>query len=865
MIIGATYLMTIKSDVKDINMIDKAIFTLVGTGGTFTKVFPGEVSFDDGAFFIPLTQEDTIELGVGSGMIQAQINFADRAVGKTIKEKFYIDSSLATEIVDGSFPSAYQLAELHIKIMDGVIIAHVNVEEVDKIVEDLHEVEAEANRVIERTIIAGNTAKEKGDYAEEQGNDAKVKGLNAEAKGNYAERQGDIAKAQAEEMAAYLPEAKEQINTAVTKAETVDITSSKSGNVTTVTTTDHNGNKNTTHILDGVKGDKGDTGERGPQGIQGPVGSTGPIGPKGDTGAKGDKGDAGRDGVDGKDYVITEADYQTIADKVEAEYTVELGTIKEEIDSVNDRIDHVDEVIIDTVQPLQKQADATDRSLDALWKLNKGQTYDIEQKTENGMNDAPSGAEFVTMEEVYGESLQETTNGYQLIERLSDYASASGLTFKPNNDGSFRIYGTSTKTQSFSIADCQVKAGTYILSSNHLGSNTVYLRARDNENIGNTSVINSGYSKSITFENDTTALLQIFVIGEGVVVDETIFPMFEVGTVAHPWEKFSGGIPAPNPDYPQPITSVEEINVTVASKNLFDFDGTFTASSAKRIVGGDTINGVPCKANKTYSASFDVTALPSSDYRIAFAVSSESSISNRTTVFGSVSDAVVNARTLGRASVSITPTVDGYLYIRCIPNGFAMKDIQIELGSPTDYVPFSSETTTINPPFPMNAVGSVRDELNIESGNWVRRCYDYTFGGNETWTQRGGHQSIFYTMISSGITNDTYKSLCEFGKTYTTYGQVQNVDYAVICRWKDYVDVKNIDITTPNDLRDLTKGKKLVFELAKEQTFPISADDLDFLKSLELTPADHTITVTSQTGEPIEWLAEYIISLREVH
>lgn len=50
---------------------------------------------------------------------------------------------------------------------------------------------------------------------------------------------------------------------------------------------------------DGAKGDKGDTG---------PAGSVGPAGPKGDTGATGPAG------ADGKDYVLTEADKNEIAD-----------------------------------------------------------------------------------------------------------------------------------------------------------------------------------------------------------------------------------------------------------------------------------------------------------------------------------------------------------------------------------------------------------------------------------------------------------------------------------------------------------------------------------------------------------------------
>ena len=83
----------------------------------------------------------------------------------------------------------------------------------------------------------------------------------------------------------------------------------------------------------GPKGDKGDTGPQGPkgeqgiQGPQGPKGETGPQGPKGDKGdiglqgeqgPKGDTGPQGPKGDPGNDYVLTDADKQDIAGKVDA-------------------------------------------------------------------------------------------------------------------------------------------------------------------------------------------------------------------------------------------------------------------------------------------------------------------------------------------------------------------------------------------------------------------------------------------------------------------------------------------------------------------------------------------------------------------
>lgn len=75
----------------------------------------------------------------------------------------------------------------------------------------------------------------------------------------------------------------------------------------------------------GEKGDpgpKGDKGDIGLQGELGPRGEPGIPGPKGDKGEKGDTGPQGQKGDPGNDYVLTDADKQDIAGKVDLSGTV---------------------------------------------------------------------------------------------------------------------------------------------------------------------------------------------------------------------------------------------------------------------------------------------------------------------------------------------------------------------------------------------------------------------------------------------------------------------------------------------------------------------------------------------------------------
>lgn len=63
------------------------------------------------------------------------------------------------------------------------------------------------------------------------------------------------------------------------------------------------------------KGEKGDPGAPGQPGEKGDKGDTGPEGPQGEKGEPGEKGTDGQPGADGKDYVLTEADKQEIAEQ----------------------------------------------------------------------------------------------------------------------------------------------------------------------------------------------------------------------------------------------------------------------------------------------------------------------------------------------------------------------------------------------------------------------------------------------------------------------------------------------------------------------------------------------------------------------
>lgn len=127
---GSTILLVFDWEL-DIEIVESAIFTLVGAEKLQLR-YPEVINYKDGYFLIPLTQEQTLLLAPeeeGARIsCEAQVNFLNKSVAKSECVSFYFSPSLATEIVDGNTPSLYDLSKVHLKLVDGVLIASVDVD-----------------------------------------------------------------------------------------------------------------------------------------------------------------------------------------------------------------------------------------------------------------------------------------------------------------------------------------------------------------------------------------------------------------------------------------------------------------------------------------------------------------------------------------------------------------------------------------------------------------------------------------------------------------------------------------------------------------------------------------------------------------
>ena len=216
--------------------------------------------------------------------------------------------------------------------------------------------------------------------------------------------------------------------------------------------------------------------------------------------------------------------------------------------------------------------------------------------------------------------------------------------------------------------------------------------------------------------------------------------MLEEGSTTHDFEPYTGGIPSPNPDYPQEIKSVVNPTVKVCGKNLF-----------QPLMPTTTVDGVTVTNNGDGTYTLNGTAIADATFRLdqsGYGKADNLKKYKGTYTF-SRSNTSYEARVmqhntwkqvmyLGIGSQSITKKIDiddCFVFISTSKGttyNNVLVDLQIELGStPTAYEPYHEQAVTL--PYTLNAIpvssgGNVTiggqqyiaDYVDVERGKLVR-------------------------------------------------------------------------------------------------------------------------------------------------
>ena len=376
------------------------------------------------------------------------------------------------------------------------------------------------------------------------------------------------------------------------------------------------------------------------------------------------------------------------------------------------------------------------------------------------------------MDFVYkGNTSQESTTGKNLIKQREN--ASMGITTTPNSDGSVTINGTTT-TNWFTIGNTMnisIPAGTYTFSIQNTLSFNVRLDFTYNDdtyvNIGTITAGNT--SRTFTLEKTTKSVfIEATNTTSGTQINETIKFMLESGSSATSFEPYTGGNPAPNPDYPYPVNVVTGDNeVKVEGKNLINVSlldnktvasVTYTPQNDQSLL----INGTKYGQNNVnfngYKLHLQVGTYTLTPFIISGSVSEEKS--NVIKIINSNNEEInIENYFLSnpRSSQFVITKEDDY-YIRfSFGDGFIINNVylklQIEKGSTaSEYQPYQSQAYPINlGSMELCKIGDYQDHLYKENDKWYKygAIGKYTFTGNEYIEDYSGSTYAFAIYVNN--------------------------------------------------------------------------------------------------------------------
>lgn len=252
----------------------------------------------------------------------------------------------------------------------------------------------------------------------------------------------------------------------------------------------------------------------------------------------------------------------------------------------------------------QNKTDITSLKTDISTKITK---FYASNQGETHLADSDNGKIMDMV--LYGRSEQKQYSGKNLIPPITYSGNISGLQIDvkeglvrlkgtPNAEVNYPVFGAWSVTSPTLFT---LRAGDYTASgcgdTSNPRVNLVYL------NNGRLTSING--NKAFTLDKDAN-FVAVFVFADAnKYVDITFTPMIEKGSTATSYEPYTGGIPSPNPDYPQEIKSVVNPTVKVCGKNLF-----------QPLMPTTTVDGVTVTNNGDGTYTLNGTATGNATFRL---------------------------------------------------------------------------------------------------------------------------------------------------------------------------------------------------------------------------------------------------------
>lgn len=214
------------------------------------------------------------------------------------------------------------------------------------------------------------------------------------------------------------------------------------------------------------------------------------------------------------------------------------------------------------IENLQEEDELLKRNLQTT--TGSGEEVTLEKTTE---------LDFVKPPLPRGNTKQDTTTGKNLLQNTATSQTINGVTFTINSDKSITCNGTATANTIFRI----VQAPDFpdnkdmLLTGCPVGgsSSTYQLQYSNNRDKAFQDMGNGIVIQKMDYNTYPNTYVQIRIVGGYTCNNLTFYPMIRLATIEDDtYEPYTGGIPSPNPDYPQEVEVVTgNVEVTISNND----------------------------------------------------------------------------------------------------------------------------------------------------------------------------------------------------------------------------------------------------------------------------------------------------------
>lgn len=467
---------------------------------------------------------------------------------------------------------------------------------------------------------------------------------------------------------------------------------------------------------------------------------------------------------------------------------------------------------------------------------------------------------------IYGRSEQKQYKGYNLLEITFESATDNyNVTHTNNGDGSItESGGTTTLATVNKLGEIDVVEGTtYYIAANAsgivTGSCVISLRKQDG-----TIVKNIAANDSIVAE----ATEKLNVMSRYQSPDTvTMRPMITKEQSAS-YEPYVGGIPSPNPDYPQEIRNVLNPSVMICGKNLIQCeDGKeYKLSNTTSNYIGVLVNysgKINTQKGKKYTISFEYeTSNPGIFCLNAF----------QNVITGNLLVKDNNIKS-GKNKIAVTFVAEGIIKKGCLYIQFrrtiqdklfeiTIRNIQIEEGEEcTEYEPYKEQEASF--PYTLNAIpvssgGNITidgqqyisDYIDVESKKLIKMTDSIILKGTENWKKSTSTDSDKFTLTTKDMTAMKRLGYCtHFGivNRYTnTMGKLYRNEYSgtvqIVINFGDYGK------TTLEDFKNWLSNNNitLTYERNDKSEINLTDKEINSFKNMQTYYPTTNICITSE-------------------